>query len=494
MSNQSVNIRQAFVPRPGYYWLDADYAQIEFKLSAAIAGETHLIDGFARGDDYYTMVYDSMYGTTYRTKKAIPASQRKLGKEIALGQNYGQEARGLARKLKVPLEKGQEYMDAYWNGMPATRRAKDAALEFALANGFIKTWFGRIRPLPDLFSTVRSIKAKGVRSVWNSECQGTAADVLKIAMVRTYQGLQGHDAHMILTVHDELLIEVSEKEPFHEITSIVKTAMEFPIKGLPVGMADKYPNGYSIATEPEYGYDWGSLMSAKAFLEKYGDRLNLTPTRPDAVFNFIAEPNKDPKVTIPERLHNVAGKEQLVNSNVHPLDELLTIIHQLKGDVKIPPTPVSAHLAEEVPIVAAPVISQDMKAKAGEALKDLGEMPPLAAPVVSVPPLPIDGIPVKVTMENTKETDFCTPYLLVEVTKTLTPSEINFLKALFQKFPGQYWVYLSYQGKVLKLGDSMKCDPNPSFLGYLKKGLGLITPINVFDEVGKPARGRVEFT
>jgi len=220
VSNQSIVVRSAFIPRPGYFFLDPDYSQIEFKLSAAIAGEKRVLDGFNKGFDYYTIVYNGMFNTNFTGKtdpqtgkKDIPATERKLGKEAALGQQYGQEAIGLARKLKVHKDKGQELMDRYWAGLPMTKLARENALKMALRIGGVQTWFGRKRPLPDLYSDIRKIQGKAVRSVWSTIIQGTAADWLKIAMVRLDRALEGYDAHILLTVHDELLLEVSEKEP-----------------------------------------------------------------------------------------------------------------------------------------------------------------------------------------------------------------------------------------------------------------------------------------
>ena len=122
MSNQSVNVRSAFVARPGYYYMDADYAQIEPKLSAALAGERSLIQGFIDEKDYYTLIYALMSQTPY---EQVTKTLRQIGKTIVLGQSYGQEAGGLARKLKTSFDNAKEYMDAYWSGIPYTKAAKD---------------------------------------------------------------------------------------------------------------------------------------------------------------------------------------------------------------------------------------------------------------------------------------------------------------------------------------------------------------------------------
>lgn len=525
MSSQTVNIRQAYVARPGYYFMDFDYSQIEFRLSAAIAGEKTLIKGFYEGNDYYTMIYDSMFGTSFKTKSKISATLRKLGKEISLGQNYGQEAGGLAHKMKVPYEQAKELMDKYWNGLTATRAAREAALQFAIRNGFINTWFGRKRGLPDLYSPIRQIKAAAVRSVWNSVIQGSSADWLKIAMVRVARGLKDRDAHILLTVQDELVVEVSEKEPFWEIRKILLEGMEFKVKGLPVGMQDMYPDGYFVPVGPGYGYDWGNIIDKEEdFLSQFGDRINTTPIRESLTYSFVAKPQPFVVPVIPERQRQVPDKEKKAQlkldqtgNGMHPIDELIefickrtgqvlmtdntqvasaaetTVIKAVEGPVNEPtstetPTETSTEILRKGPVL----VSQESIAVVQQTLADSQNPPP-----VVIGKNPCLDVPVAHPVAVLKpENDFTYPCIVVAVNGDLSQTELKMLDAVIKKFPGQHWFYLEYHGKVMKLPATCLCSPDSQFQGYVKRIFGtppMTCTLNVFDAGGKQERPRVSF-
>lgn len=263
MSNQSVNVRDAYIAPPGWIYLDSDYSQIEFRLSAMIAGEKTLLEGYSKGYDYYKMVYAAMKHIPVET---VGKAERQLGKILALGQNYGQEKWGLARQLKSGPDEAQEVIDAYWGGLPATKRAKEEALRKALKEGGVRTFFGRWRPLPDLRSPDRGYRGKAERSVWNTIIQGTAADVMKIALVRAHKNFKGYQAKLLLTVHDEILMMVKLTECIEEMEYLLKDAMEFSIGSLG-----------SIPTEPEWGFTWGSLIKRSKLLELHGDKVKSDP-------------------------------------------------------------------------------------------------------------------------------------------------------------------------------------------------------------------------
>lgn len=490
MSNQSVNVRQAFCARPGYYYIDVDYSQIEFRLSAAMAGERPLITGFMEGADYYRMIYKQMAGGSVALD-AITKTQRQLGKTVALGQNYGQEEYGLAFKLKCSVEKAKEIMDSYWSGLSATARARELALQRALKEGGVRTWFGRWRPLPDLFSNVPKVRKKGIRSVWNTIIQGTAADWLKIAMVRSGRALRGRDAHMLLTVHDELLYEVNEKEPLLEITEIIKQAMEFKVKGLPIGNTDLYPDGYWVPVDVEYGYNWGELyhledtknkdgsvkqIGFRTFCEQNGKSINWSEPPPVIQVSFVAEPNREPMPVIPERHKNVANAKPdhktSTPGGIHPLDHLMNIIRTRTGETVVVSDQINTVLTEAEVTETEEVV--------------------LASPSAVEPPkVEINHTNGTVMKENTG--DFVYPCVIVKVPLDLNEKQITFLKALFTKYPGKYGVYLEYREKTVRAGANFSVDPNSDFITFVKKCLGDRAAIEIYDDQGRVARSRVNF-
>lgn len=503
MSNQSVDIRSAFVARPGYFLLDPDYSQIEFKISAALAGEKRVLDGFAKGHDYYTIVFNGMFSTNFTGKKDpvtgkrdIPSEDRKLGKETALGQNYGQEANGLARKLKVSQDRGRELMDRYWAGLPATKVAKEQALRFAMQKGYVQTWFGRKRPLPDLNSEIRSIRAKAVRSVWNTIIQGTAADWLKIAMVRVHRALKDYDAHILLTVHDELLIEVSEKEPIREVVAVVKEAMEFKVKGMPVGLEDMYPDGFFVEVGDECGYDWGNLLPLRQFIIQHESRLNLTPVRPDLKPKFMPDKAPIEVPVIAARKNNVMG-EPTLDDGIHPLDTVLALVKgglmpvpvvkqqvfpimkdRMQGDMPAFDSTLAPPAEEEIKVDGVMTQSVD------DALRSIPPpptgrvMPPAVTPPPQdpIPPVPVLELPtnpeiaLRVHMKTNNDKDFRYPAALVKLGDALNQKQMQFLKVLVGKFPGKYNVYLDFQGKCLLL-EGKQIDPGANFQAFLKRGV-----------------------
>jgi hypothetical protein len=301
MSNQSANVRSAFIPRPGYFFLDQDWSQIEFRLSAYLAGEVSLIEGFEQGHDYYKMIFRQMAAGSGRAVdiEAITQKERKIGKEVALGQSYGQEFWGLARKLGISNEAAREIMDAYWAGLPRTAAAKEKALHEAYKYGGVWTLFGRWRPLPTLRSTDKKEKAKAIRSVWNTIIQGTCADLLKIAIIRTCRAFKGWDVHLTLNQHDEELLMVSFQEPFRVVANTFRGCMEFKVpvinRIIPVGQSAGMNFGEVREDNPD------GLMEIEPFVQKFGHLLNLTDQRPhnDNVITPVAAPQPAEIIILP---------------------------------------------------------------------------------------------------------------------------------------------------------------------------------------------------
>jgi len=372
MANQSVNIRQAFIPRDGYYFIDPDYSQIEFRLSAAFAGERGLLKGFLEDADYYSSVYAEMTGGNL-TWRDVEKWQRDIGKVLALGQQYGQGDYGLARALGIAVEGSggaKEIRAQYWSGLAATAAAQEIAIQRALQSGWTQTWFGRRRPLPDLFSPDRRTRGKGIRSVWSTIVQGSAADWIKIAMLRAYRAMkqQNRDCHLILTVHDEILFECSENEPLYEIEAIIREAMEFKIKNLPVNNLDLYPDGFYCPISMAFGYDWGNLFDSiedtvdkkgkpvpgfRPWCEANGKTPNFDAPRIEVMktVSFVAQPDKTEHVVIAPR-KNVKKKDKTVGEvkGTGGLDPVKAVVLWAKGTPPEDPMPMMMAIPQPLPV------------------------------------------------------------------------------------------------------------------------------------------------
>lgn len=262
MASDLVNIRKSFVARPGYLFLDPDFSQIEPRMGAAMAGERPLLEGFVTGKDFYSIIYSLMAKIPF---EQVTKKLRQIGKVTALGQAYGQGVSAAARQFKMPYEEAEALLESYWNGLPATRAARDELIIKARREGAVRTIFGNRMPLPDLMDRDHVIRAKAERQCWNFLIQGQSAIWLKIAMLRVDRALVGRDAHILLTVHDELLIEVSQRERLAEIIWLIRDAMEFHVKDLPIDAPmypsnrSFYPDGFFVPIDMQLGMNWGEV-------------------------------------------------------------------------------------------------------------------------------------------------------------------------------------------------------------------------------------------
>ena len=224
-------IRRAFIADPGYVLISADYSQIELRVLAHLADEGALIDSFQRGEDIHDRTALKVFGPNSGLDKH---ELRRRAKIINYALLYGKTAFTLARDIGVTPAVAQEFIDAYFDGFPRVRSFIDATIEQARTRGFVETMFGRRRMVPELNSRNGQIRQGAERMTVNFPIQGTAADILKKAMLRVYEALapdtakgkaQKADARMILTVHDELLVE-SREESVHEVAERVREAMQ----------------------------------------------------------------------------------------------------------------------------------------------------------------------------------------------------------------------------------------------------------------------------
>jgi len=218
-------IRRAFVPgSPGQLLLVADYSQIELRIMAHLSGDEGLAEAFASGADIHTATSARVFGLP---EDQVDSSIRSRAKMINYGLAYGMNAFGLASRLGIAPDEAQEFIDAYFARFPKIREFLDRQVSRAAAAGFTETLLGRRRYIPELQSANPRIRDLGRRMALNAPIQGGASDVFKLAMIRVDRALGESelDAHMLLTVHDELVFEVAEDQ-VEDAAKLVKDEME----------------------------------------------------------------------------------------------------------------------------------------------------------------------------------------------------------------------------------------------------------------------------
>jgi DNA polymerase-1 len=219
-------IRGAFVAAPGSVLISADYSQIELRVLAHLSDDAALIDAFRRGEDIHDQTAARVFGEASGLDRH---ELRRRAKIINYALLYGKTAFTLARDIGVPQAAAQAFIDAYFAGFPAVRTFIDRTLADARETGAVRTLFGRRRLLPELTSRNGQIRMAAERMAVNMPVQGTAADILKRAMIDVHAALAARGpasgARMILTVHDELLFEVPAAEA-DEVGALVRHHME----------------------------------------------------------------------------------------------------------------------------------------------------------------------------------------------------------------------------------------------------------------------------
>ncbi len=221
-------IRSAFIADPGHLLISVDYSQIELRVLAHMSGDETLTAAFERGDDIHDQTANKVFGPD---SLLDPHELRRRAKIINYALLYGKTAFTLAKDIGVTQQAAQTFIDAYFAGFPRVRAFIDKTLADAQASGVVKTMFGRRRPVPELTSRNFQIRAGAERIAVNMPIQGTAADILKRAMIDVQAALKSAHpkARMILTVHDELLFE-SPKDQAEEVSALVKEKMSKAVK------------------------------------------------------------------------------------------------------------------------------------------------------------------------------------------------------------------------------------------------------------------------
>lgn len=205
-TEQGSKIRKFFIAKPGYVLVDADYSQIELRILAHIADDKNMQKAFAEGVDIHQMTASEVFKIPFYQ---VPAQMRSRAKAINFGIVYGIGAYSLAQDIHVPINEAKEYIEEYLKTYSGVRSYMDQVVADAEKNGYVETLYHRRRELADIHSSNKVVKALAKRIALNTPIQGTAADVIKIAMIRVYRRLkeEGLDAKLILQVHDELIIE-----------------------------------------------------------------------------------------------------------------------------------------------------------------------------------------------------------------------------------------------------------------------------------------------
>jgi DNA polymerase-1 len=217
-------IRAAFTAEPGYVLLAADYSQIELRLLAHFSRDPLLVEAYRRGDDIHTLTASQVFGVP---PLMVTADHRRQAKVVNFGIVYGLSAFGLSQNLGIEPSEAKQFINAYFERYSGVRTFIDETLEAARRDGKVKTLFGRVRPIPDINSKNANLRGFAERTAVNTPLQGTAADLIKIAMIRidTALGERGLKSRMTLQVHDELVFEVPEAE-IEVMRSLVREQME----------------------------------------------------------------------------------------------------------------------------------------------------------------------------------------------------------------------------------------------------------------------------
>lgn len=202
-------IRKCFIPKPGYVFIDADYSQIELRLLAHMSGDNGLIEAYNSDADIHRITASKVFGIPF---DEVTPEKRRDAKAVNFGLVYGISSFGLSQDLGISREEAKKYIEDYFITYPGVKAFLDNTVAQAKEDGYVTTIYGRRRPIPELKNSNFMMRQFGERVAMNSPLQGTAADIMKIAMIRVYDALlkRGLAARMLVQVHDELLLEVEE--------------------------------------------------------------------------------------------------------------------------------------------------------------------------------------------------------------------------------------------------------------------------------------------
>ncbi len=210
-TNQGRLVRRAFVTEPGWVLLSADYSQIELRVLAHLCGDPALVEAFKNGEDIHRRTAAEVFGVQPQT---VTEEMRRRAKVVNFGVIYGMGSQRLAREQGIPVKDAEVFIETYFRRLPRVREYVDATIALAESQGGIRTLLNRIRYFPELKGPDRNARQQALRAAVNTTIQGSAADLIKLAMVALFRRLAqaGRGARMTLQVHDELVLEVPESE------------------------------------------------------------------------------------------------------------------------------------------------------------------------------------------------------------------------------------------------------------------------------------------
>ncbi len=215
-------LRKVFIPDDDFIYLDGDYSQIELCLLAHISGDETFINAFKNGMDIHRLTASQVFNVPF---EEVTPLQRSNAKAVNFGIVYGISAYSLSQDLNITKAEAEEYINSYFARYPKVKEYLDKAVETAHKTGYARTEYGRIRYIPEISSSNFNLRSFGERVAMNMPIQGTAADIIKIAMIRVHSALQNYRSRLILQVHDELLLEVYKPE-LEEVTKILIDEMQ----------------------------------------------------------------------------------------------------------------------------------------------------------------------------------------------------------------------------------------------------------------------------
>jgi DNA polymerase I len=221
-------VREAFVAEPGHLLLSADYSQIELRVLAHLSGDPTLVDTFRRGEDVHDRTSREIFGPL---SAVPPEEQRRISKMVNYALLYGKTGFSLAKDIGVSRKEAERFIEAYFARYPKVRAFIDETVAKARESGHVRTLLGRLRRLPDLRAKSFPVRMEAERQAMNTPVQGSAADLIKRAMIDLHRELASRkmSSRLILQIHDELLLEVPEAEA-ETARALVTEVMEGALK------------------------------------------------------------------------------------------------------------------------------------------------------------------------------------------------------------------------------------------------------------------------
>ena len=223
-TDEGRELRKSFIPSDGNVFFSADYSQIELRLVADLSGDTTMLDAFSHGHDIHSITAAKIY---HESLDSVTPDQRRKAKTANFGILYGISAFGLSERLSIPRSEAKMLIDGYFTTFPQVRQYIDRSIAVAKEKGYVTTLYGRRRMLPDINSRNAVVRSFSERNAINAPIQGTAADIIKIAMIAIDRrfAAEGIKSKMILQVHDELNFDVLPGE-LDRVRQIVVSEME----------------------------------------------------------------------------------------------------------------------------------------------------------------------------------------------------------------------------------------------------------------------------